>query len=373
MSESWHEELGFESNPYNLQEPWVTPLEKLIWNRDDLDKVKLRSDDFIEEINGGYNSSIFIWGPWRSGKSWLGRLIEKQVKKEGVFFITINIQEGNPSQEAFYEQFIKKLIDSDWISLISSKISDPESLEAWQRYFENEDLGRILYNIYENKDKFTLSREWLSGEKLTTTNLNSIDVKINLNSLYEKMETLKILINKSQESFNSFILCVDQLEGARGRPARLLSDLLREINDSFYDKFGMILIMTMESEADWYTYGFTDPLRQRVKYTVEMELLQRDYIPIFLQKHHEVYRVSDWNKSHLLPFQKTSIIYLADLMEVDTKYPRFLLSNCARLGKELVKKGRKTVTTTFIDKNIRHLRWILEKKSTQSRLEDNIS
>lgn len=146
MSTNWYENFGFLEDPYYLVEPWVTPFKNIEWNRGDLEIEKNRIDDFIEEVKSGYNTSILIWGAWRSGKSWLGRIIQKQlIDEKEIFFIMINIEEGDPSQSAIYLQFIKRLINkSNWINLISEKVSDPTNIESWQKFFESEDLGRVL-------------------------------------------------------------------------------------------------------------------------------------------------------------------------------------------------------------------------------------
>ena len=371
MSVNWFEEYSFETDPYYLHGPWVTPLNEIVWNRDDLALGKIQVDSFIEEIAKGYNTSLVIWGPWRSGKSWLARYIQKNIQdQEEVFFIPIIIEEGDPSLNAFFEQFMSRLIDTDWITSIARKIPDSQKRDKWKEYFELADLGQCLYNIFTDEEKI-LSKEWLIGNKLSVADMKKIGVQSNLDSLYKQMDSLKIIIRKSHSTFKNFILCIDQLESARGRNARLISDLLRELTSSFYDKFTLILILTIDTISQWFEFGYTEALLERVRYKVEMELLKYDYIPKFLRLQHEAHRTEQPSGSRFSPFSKKSILYLSGQMLPERIFPNFLLNNCGRLAREILQDRRRTITPNFIDSNLGLLQDII-KKTGQLRFDSDI-
>jgi len=156
-------------------------------------------ENYIQEINDGYNSSILIHGPWRSGKSWLARYIQKEFKKNpDILFITIIIDEEDPSSTAFYREFLKRVLESDFFDRIADTLETPISYENWRYVFDSQDLSRAIHNI-RTGNHYELSLNWLMGRKLSASDMQKINVNSHLDSLFDKTETMKLLIKKIQE------------------------------------------------------------------------------------------------------------------------------------------------------------------------------
>ena len=363
MSEPWFKKFGFEANPYQLSPPWEIPEKRIEWNRDDLQELKHKVDEFIKEAAEGYETSLRIWGPWRSGKTWLARYMAKRLSTvEGSFILKTEIFEYDPSLNTFYKKFIDSLLKSNWITRMSQLIEDPQKSNGWKNFFGRDDLGEVICNIFRDHER-KLSEEWLRGEKLKSGDMTSILVKANIDSLYDKFEVFKTIIKKSQESFSTFVLVVDQLEAAKGRIAQGFSDLFRELLDSFYEKFALILISTMESIEEWYDMNFSPALEHRIKYTAEMGVLKKEYIPSFLRKHHEVYRIEDWNgEDQINPFIEDSIMYLADRMKAQYMYPNFLLKNCGIVVGRLLRAEKAIATKEIIKAEENRLEYMIKEE-----------
>jgi len=268
--------------------------------------TKDKMENYIQEINDGYNSSILIHGPWRSGKSWLARYIQKEFKKNpDILFITIIIDEEDPSSTAFYREFLKRVLESDFFDRIADTLETPISYENWRYVFDSQNLSRAIHNI-RTGNHYELSLNWLMGRKLSASDMQKINVNSHLDSLFDKTETMKLLIKKIQEYYDSLVLCIDQIEGGKGRNAKFLSDLIRDINSSFYEKFGLILVATMENITDWYLMGFSEALLKRIRYHCTMDVLKSEYLPTFMEIQQAVHRNEDWTHSQLLPFTQES-------------------------------------------------------------------
>jgi hypothetical protein len=365
MSEEWYQKIGFETDPYYFTEPWVTPSEHIIWNRDDLQETKRKMNEFIEEVKREYNTSMLIYGSWRSGKSWLARYIKKEFEpNRNILFLTLIISEDDPTIKGFYQEFITRLIETDWLNKISSSIENPINFDSWRPLFDSPELSKIIHNIKTGNHK-EISMDWLLGKKLTRPDMDKALVKTNLDDSYKKIETLKMIIKNIQKFYDGVIICVDQLEAGKGRGARFLSDLLRDIVSSFYEKLGLILITTMDNIDDWYTMGFTEPLLQRVKYKCSMDLINLEYLPTFLKIQQEIFRTKPWIKSQIYPFTDDSIKYLAKNMQSDKIFPQFMLFNCGIISKtfskELLPKGSTEINSTIIDENLKYIDHRLER------------
>lgn len=119
----------------------------------------------------------------------------------------------------------------------------------------------------------------------------------------------------------------------------------------------------MDTIDDWYDSNFSLALERRIKYTVEMSVLKRNYIPSFLCKHHEVYRIENWEgEDQLFPFNEGSVKYLADRMDAQFMYPNFILKNCGALVKRIYDLGRTTVTEDIIKAEEKHLEYLIKEQ-----------
>ena len=201
--------------------------------------------------------------------------------------------------------------------------------------------------------------------------MQKISVNSSLDSLFNKTETIKMLIKKIQEYYNSLIVCIDQIEAAKGRNAKFLSDLIRDLNSSFYEKFGLILVATMENINDWYLMGFSEALLERIRYHCIMDLIKPEYLSTFIEIQQQNHRISSWSRSQLFPFNHESILFLVENMKSDKRYPRYILFNCGVMAKKYAStesEERETeISKDFIAENIRYIEWRLEIKG-QTRL-----
>jgi len=358
----WFESFGFEINPYSKIDPYTIPLDKLVWNRTDLKDVRKKLDKFVEDIFNGNRVGLKIFGPTASGKTWLIRIIEKEIlsKKDGMVFIYTKIPKLDPTFsviyriaiENFIEKYMKKLTD------YVSKQEGQTNLDAWIKVLVNEDLAKCFQQISSKSPNDFIAKRWLSGDKISSTELNAIKVSSSLDSDYKKFEMLKNLLKQLSKIFPSIILVIDELENASTRFAGQVSETLREILDEFSEKFGLICAFTAQKLEEWYDIGYTESLERRLDYVMELDSLKKDAISDFLGMHHKVYRKTDFEvKNDLYPFNEKGAISLLEVSDTRFHYPGFFLPNCQEILRLAFDKKIKEINAEFVKNHADVLRF----------------
>lgn len=354
-----YEKFDFEEDPFSIRDPMVIPENKIIWNREDLDEGKKQLDRFIDYVINGRRIGMKIFGPAGSGKTWLLRYIQKIIKerlKEKALTIYIQISRMDPSFSVFYEKFIKQI--KEHLKLILEKIYKEagKTKKEWIEYLKDRDIATILFNIHSD-EKTEISEEWLSGKKLISSDLKNLGVFSSLEGDYKKYETFKYLIVKSLLSFLTFTLMVDEI-GHLGSAAiaRILGDSMRELIDSFYDRFSLICTYTARAADEMIDMGYNEFLYRRLEIEIKLDPLKSESAPSFFRLHNECYRKKGSKiKDQLHPFTKDGVKALIELMTPDKRYPGFIFTNCGYLVEEAVKESA-IIDTKFINTHKKELK-----------------
>lgn len=164
----WYEKWDFVENPYGIKKTKSLLPERIIWNRDDL-KDKKTLHQFLDDILNQRSVSLRIWGPTRSGKTWLLKYIEKTLKeklKDRIIIVYTEIPEAEPTLDSFYVEFIRSL--STQLPLILEKVKDKigDEQRAWREFFDDFELGSALHHIHYKSDHKPISDQWLRGVRL---------------------------------------------------------------------------------------------------------------------------------------------------------------------------------------------------------------
>ena len=362
---SWYEKIGFGEDPYKRVDPPIIPFERIEWNRVDLGEERGKIDDLIEDIKNSYKVALLVYGPYGSGKTWLSRVIEKEILSEvkDALFIRTKIYGLQPNFSALYDIFIRDLISSDgkFLSKLESHLGT--KIDDWVKFFKNNDLANALYQLALQGPKKTTSLNWLLDLGVTMGDLKNADITAKIGGDAHKYEIMKLLIEKSAEIFPLVILNVDELENAN-RPsfARQVGDVLRDLLDVFYERFVLLCSFSAESVEVWYDYGYSEALARRLNYIVKLDTIKREYAPTFLRKHQEVYRKKDAEiEDQLSPFTEEGIDKLIEIMEVDKRYPGYVLPNCGILARDASKEDKK-VDAKFVIDHQRRLEYIATQR-----------
>jgi|GEM_PF-3588565 len=353
MRMSWYEKIGFEEDPYKRVDPPLIPFERIEWNRFDLQGEREKLDDLIEDVKNSYKVALLVYGPYGSGKTWLGRVIEKEILSEinEALIIHTKLHGLQPNFSALYDIFIRDLISPDGKFLPKLESHLGNKIDDWVKFFKNNDLANALYHLALQDTRKTTSLNWLLDLGVTMGDLKNADITAKIGGDAHKYEIMKLLIEKSAEIFPLIILNVDELENAN-RPsfARQIGDVLRDLIDVFYEKFVLFLSITAGGAGEWYDYGYPEALSRRLDYIVKLDTIKREYAPTFLRRHHEVYRKKDTEiEDQLFPFTEDGIDKLIEIMEVDKRYPGYILPNCGILARDAAKEDRKVDAKFVID------------------------
>jgi hypothetical protein len=351
----WYEKFGFKDDPYVIRSPMVVPFEQIRWNRNDLaDKPSL--DSFIERVLNGRRVGMRIWGSDGSGKTWLLRWMEKTLteKSKGkalVIYTYSYIPRLEPTFSVFYEKFISE-IDSYLPSILKAIDAKVDHKRAnWPPYLRDTDLASALSHIHdeENVDDY---KRWLSGARMPATELRDLGLSRPLERDYRKYEIMKTLIMQSLLAYSSFTLIVDELENAPPTLAKGLGDSLRDLLDSFYDKFSLVCSYTAEIADDIIDWGYGKWLYGRLEHEVKMDTFRDpDALMEFLRIHHECYRKARYKvEDQLFPFEEGGVRRLMELVEPKICYARSMLINCGALAEQAAQQNEK-ISDSFVDEN----------------------
>ena len=357
----WYEKFGFKDDPYVIRSPMVVPFENIKWNRNDLFGKK-SLNNFIERVLDGRRVGMRVYGPVGSGKTWLLRYIQKNLKEQSksralVLYTYSYIPRLEPTFTVFYEKFISEI--DQYLPKILAAIDKQAGHEKanWNNYLPYKDLATSLSNIHdkENEDVY---KAWLLGIRMSSSDLREFKLTSPLIGDFKKFEVIRTLIEKSLLTFSSFTLIVDELENAPPGLAKGLGDSLRDLLDSFYDRFSLVCGYTTEIADEIIDWGYGVFLYSRLEHEVKMETLVADASLEFLRIHHECYRKPDYKvEDQLFPFDESGIRRLIEIMDPKHCYPRFILTNCGVLAEEAAKQKVK-LTAKFVSDNKEFLSYL---------------
>jgi len=350
----WYEKFGFKDDPYVIRGPMRLPFEEINWNRDDLsDKPSL--DRFIERVLNSRRVGMKIYGGGGSGKTWLLRYIEKTLTERSkgkalVLYTYGYIPALQPTFSIFYEKFLNEI--EPHLPKILEAIDQKAAHKKvnWIRHLGDKDLATALWNIHE-EGEVGVYKPWLSGERMSLTELHKIDIASPLVGDYKKYEVIRTLIEHSLLVFSSFTLIVDELENAPPVLAKGLGDSLRDLMDSFYDKFSLVCSYTTEIADEMIDWGYGIFLYGRLEHEVKMDALGVNAAIDFLRIHQKGYRKVGYKvEDQLFPFEESGVKRLIELIDPKDCYPRTILTNCGVLAEEAARQDAK-VTAKFVNGN----------------------
>lgn len=361
----WYEKFGFKDDPYVIRSPMVVPLERIKWNRDDLsDKPSFLK--FVQRVLDGRRVGMKVYGGEGSGKTWLIRYIEKVLKEKSkqkalVLYIYGGIRRLEPTFSNFYEEFVRRI--EPHLPKILGAIHKKAGYKRtnWDKYLGDKDLATALSVIHEGReDDVHKAWLWLLGRRMSAAELRDIKIVSPLLGDYKKYEVLRTLIQHSLLVFSSFTLVVDELENAPPAFARALGDTLRDLIDSFYDKFSLVCSYTTEIADELIDLGYGIFLYKRLEHEVKMNALESDATVSFLRIHHECYRKPGYKvQDQLFPFEASGVKRLVDLTDPKQCYPRTVLTNCGVLAEEAATATKDTkVTAAFVNDNKEFLSYL---------------
>jgi hypothetical protein len=358
----WFEELGFVKNPYRRLDPYTIELDYLVWDRPDLPNVRRTLDRFIEDILTQHRTALRVFGPAGSGKTWITRIIQKEVNERGggVCFIYTKIPKIEPTFQVVYRKAIEYFLENH-IKKIAEHIrskTEKDDFESWKRVIEDGDLATCLANIYTKSSQLIHARKWITGEKLTISELRELNITYSLDSDYDRFQMLIRLMREASKVFSSVILVVDELENAPVKLAGQIGDGLRDLLDEFSEKFALICSFTAQKVEEWYDHGYAEFLARRINYTIQLDSLGRDHISEFLRTHHTMYRRGGFEGDQLLPFNEDSVVSLLEAMPPEFHYPGYFLPNCEELARLAVENEVEVITTKFIESNLDKLPFV---------------
>lgn len=226
----------------------------------------------------------------------------------------------------------------------------------WEKVFqEDEDFANCFSEIERGSDK-GLAIRWLKGNRLTSTDLRQLNIINAIDSDYKRLEKLTYLIEKLSNIFQNVVLVIDELENTSIKLAGQLSDSLRDMLDTFSKNFALITSFTAQKSEEWYDLGYTDALKTRIDYTIELESFKKESIVEILRQHNEVYRKKDAKvKDQLFPFTEDGIVKLLEMLPITKKYPRFLLIGCQGLIRTATEKNVEKIDDKFVEENKKQL------------------
>ena len=293
------------------------------------------------------------------------RYIEKEVKDENVFPIYTKVHGAEPSFNILYQITIEDIISKKEIIINQIKKHLGEETLTVKNYielFEEEDLGKCVYEAFSEGTNRAFAEKWLKGQRLLTDEIKSLKLINQNDSDYARSKTLQNLIEVFLSLFSSVALFVDQLEECSAKLARTLSDVFREYLDAYPEKFVLVCSLQASQEEDWYGAGFTDALLSRLKYSVTLPGFTEDSMVSFLTKHHNTYSGS--KKLGLFPYTEEGLRFLFKMTLPERRYPRFLFTQSAFLAKKMIVEDKSEITEEFVKSQLGSLEYV----SSQSRV-----
>lgn len=353
---SWYEKYDFLSDPYERQDPYHIDLSQIKWDRNDLPNERIRLTQFVEDAANGKKTSIKIFGPYGSGKTWMTRLIEKEIiekfdgKKDSIAFLYTKIPKAQNTFEIVFrlamEHFLENILPN-----VTKHMNEPTLLPEWERIFSNTDFAKCC-RIYYNKHNEILAKKWITGYKLTSSEIGKLGLSSSLSGDYDRYAMLQELCKNLSKIFSTTILVVDELENADVKLGSQLSDALRDILDSFSEKFVLICSFSAQREAQWYDGGYSEALYSRIDHNIMINNLDKETLENFLRTYHELYRKPTYEKDQLLPFDKSGLLELFDQTPAGNRVPRYFFHNCLDIARLASGKGKDIIDSSFVSENV---------------------
>ena len=350
----WFENWDFEEDPYGIKRTQLLNFDRITWNRDDLED-KANVESFLESVLSERSISLRVFGPSRSGKTWLLKYIEKRLKEQmgdDIIIIFAAIPESEPTLDSFYRQFILSL-DYNMTSFLAKVATHAgETQGDWRKYFGDHELGSALWHINKKSDQEVIAQEWLRGVRLTGSQLAETGLITSLTN-FKKVQIMIKLIDSTRPLYKSCVLMVDEIGLIRPpNNARIIGGILKEILDSFYEKFGLVCTYTSQLSDSLIDLGYSQHFYKRFDFEVEMSPIKEEYVSTFIRKQNEVYRKKDSRiADQLLPFAEDGVKALLELLSFENCYPGPILHSCGILAGEATKKEKKSVSANFVKEN----------------------
>lgn len=359
--QTWLEFFEFEKDPYEKLDPYKIEFERLVWNRPDLNEAKEYLNSFIEDAISKKRVGLKVFGPAASGKTWFTRIVQKELtqklseRNEKMLFIYTKVPRLEPTFHIVYRLSIEYFL-KNYFNKLADSIR--ESGRQWKDLIDDHELAMCFQKYSGTASDQALAKKWLTGEKLTASELGKLEITYSIDSDYEKYEMLRKLIEKLTMTglFTTCILVIDELENAPVKLAGQLSDCLRDLLDSFAERFGLIASFTAEKVDEWYDLGYTEYLGRRFDYTVQLDSLNKEAVAQFLRLHHGVYRKENSRVTdQLLPFTEDGAIKLLELMPLEYHYPGYFLPNCRDIVKIAFERKKKQIDARFVEDNFQRV------------------
>lgn len=350
----WFKKFSFKDDPYVIRDPFTIPLEQIQWNRDDL-QHQWNLEKFVENVVNGYRVGLKAYGPGGSGKTWLMRYLEKTLTDKlgpDVAVIYGKIYKGDANFPALYDTLVRswgkyqeKILDT-----IAEKAGDTD--EEWSKYVGDRDLAACLWFLKykKNKEEVRFSENWLRGSRVSVSELAKVGITSPLDRDYRKYLVLRKLLELSLLAFKTCLLVVDELENAPAPFARGLGDFMRDLLDSFYERFALACSYTTRAAADvLLDWGYGEFLFRRLEWEVKLDPITSEHAPAIFRVHQSVYREEGFTGDQLLPFTEDGLRKIIQIMEPKQWYPGFILPNCGVLGRIASEAGVEQIEANFVD------------------------
>ncbi len=350
----WYEKFSFEADPYQKLDPFKIDLSRLSWNRDDLAVEREKLNRFIEEALSGERVSLIGYGAIGSGKTWLARILQKEIqdRQENSIFIYTKVHKLEPVFAVIYKIAVECILSQiEIIKKSVSKKTGRDDLEGWKQIFEDEDLANGLANITIGGSNGAIAKRWLFGNRVSSNDLDVIGIINPLDSDYKKYEMLRNIIFALSKIFPVVVFVIDELENAPVKLANALSDSLRDMLDEFATNFALVCLFTAQALEEWYEHGYSEALQRRIDYTISLSNLKIETAPIFLRKHHSLYRKKNQEiKDELFPFSEDGVITILKLMPVEKHFPGYFFPNCEAIAK-IASEENATIDSQYVQKH----------------------
>lgn len=338
---TWIEQAGFERDPYEKLDPFKIDDKYFRWNRPDLKQARASLDTFIDDVSQQKRVGLKVFGPIGSGKTWICKILELELRRkdENLLFLYTKVPKVEPTFQVVYRIAMECLLQN-YMGFLAKRVQElggGTDRKAWERTIGENDLARMLA-YYQSDTNRQLANKWLIGDKLTATELRDLKVVSAADSDFDRQELLKAVVKNVGKVFSTVVLAIDELENAIDI-ASALSDTLREMLDSFSERFALITSFTAQKDEEWYDFGYSEALNRRLDYSISLEALERDRVATFLRSHHQLYRRSDFKvKDQLEPFTEEGAMATLDATSEGNRYPGFYLANCREMVKLAIDK-----------------------------------
>jgi len=216
-----------------------------------LQQALLDLQRFIEDISNDRRTGMKIFGSSGSGKTWLTRIIEKEIlaMKPEVLFIYTKVPKLEPTFQTVYRLGVQYLLDNHFDRIVQHiKDHGETNLTTWKKMIQDEDLATAFGQYYSGTNR-ALAKKWLIGDKLSASELDELKVTSSLDSEYDRFEMLTRIFQNMSSIFSDSLLVIDELENAPVKLAGQLSDSLRDILDTFAERFSLVVSFTAAKDS----------------------------------------------------------------------------------------------------------------------------